>query len=91
MTLLANLVQELSGKRPLIGIVLGHGRPSFSASALGGLHGHGQPDMDGVPKKRQSDGITEKFGNWLERLREHSGVEGGVFAMHTEDDEWSPI
>ena len=101
VTLLANLVKELAGKRPLIGIgfsagayclteLLGHGRPSFSAIALGGLHGHGQPDMDGVPKKRRSEGICEKFGNWLERLRKHSGVEGGIFAMHTEDDEWSP-
>ena len=69
-TLLANLIKELAGKRPLIGIgfsagayclteLLGHGRPSCSAIALGGLHGHGQPNMNGVPKKKRSEDVSE--------------------------------
>ena len=63
-TLLANLIKELAGKRPLIGIgfsagayclteLLGHGQPSCSAIALGGLHGHGQPNMNGVPRRNE--------------------------------------
>jgi len=57
--------------------------------AFGGLHGHGQADLDGIPKARH-EGVLDKYEAWLERLGGHSGVDGGIFAMHSEDDGWSP-
>jgi hypothetical protein len=56
----------------------------FSGVGLGGVHGHGQSDRDGLPKKRR-EGVTERFAAFLERLRQHEGV-NWIEATHTEID-----
>ncbi|CAK0878941.1 unnamed protein product [Prorocentrum cordatum] len=69
--------------------LLARGSLHMDAVALGGLHGHGQPDVEDVPKKRKA-GTVEKFQAYLNRLGGHSGVPGGILAMHAEDDGWCP-
>lgn len=97
---LANMVEDRAESRKILGLgfsagayclteLLAIGRPRFSAMAFGGLHGHGQPDLDGIPKARH-EGVKEKYQDWITRIRDHQGVEGGIFAMHAEDDGWSP-
>ena len=98
--LLADLVEAVAEGHPVVSIgfsagayclteLLALGRPHFAAMALGGLHGHGQPDLDEIPKKRR-EGVIEKFEQWLARVSNHPGVAGGILAMHAEDDPWSP-
>jgi len=100
VSLLADLVAGLAGDRPVVAIgfsagayclteLLALGRPRLEAVAVGGLHGHGQPDLTDIPKKRQPGAIA-KFKAYLKRLGGHPGVPGGTFAVHAEDDSWSP-
>ena len=60
--LLAELIEDIGGTHPVLCIgfsagayclteLLALGRPQFGAVAFGGLHGHGQPDLDEIPKK----------------------------------------
>lgn len=101
LLLIADLVKRLAGPRPILALgfsagayclteLLALGRLQIKAAAFGGLHAHGQSDLEGIPKKRQY-GVLEKFEEYLQRLRQHPGVPGGIFAVHGKDDGWSPM
>mmetsp|Transcript_117873 Transcript_117873/g.229181 ORF Transcript_117873/g.229181 Transcript_117873/m.229181 type:complete len:732 (+) Transcript_117873:72-2267(+) len=87
-------------RRPVIGLgfsagayclteVLALGRPCFTVCALGGLHGHGQNDVEELPERRRP-GVVEKYHAYLERISNHPGVPGGIIVTHAEADQWSP-
>jgi len=98
---LASLDEPGKGtRRPVIGLgfsagayclteVLAVGRPRFTVCALGGLHGHGQTDVEELPQRRRP-GVAEKYQAYLERISSHPGVPGGIIATHAEADQWSP-
>jgi hypothetical protein len=56
----------------------------FSGVGLGGVHGHGQSDLDALPRKRR-EGVTERFAAFLERLHQHEGF-NWIEATHAESD-----
>eukprot|EP00930_Biecheleria_cincta_P031892 TRINITY_DN22119_c0_g1_i1.p1 TRINITY_DN22119_c0_g1~~TRINITY_DN22119_c0_g1_i1.p1 ORF type:complete len:372 (-),score=39.26 TRINITY_DN22119_c0_g1_i1:177-1292(-) len=58
--------------------------------ALGGLHGHGQPEVDDVPNSWRRRQAVEKFDAYLERVRRHPGVPGGLFLFHHPEDNVCP-
>jgi len=53
--------------------LLAKGRLQLSGFAIGGTHGHGQSDLEGVPPKR-AEGVVEKFQAFQGRLGEHQGA-----------------
>ncbi|CAK0790517.1 unnamed protein product, partial [Prorocentrum cordatum] len=59
----------------------------FVESFADGPHGHGQPNLAGVPAYTDPVG---KFQDYLDRLEEHPGVPGGIWAVHAEDDDQCP-
>eukprot|EP00930_Biecheleria_cincta_P003316 TRINITY_DN104244_c0_g1_i1.p1 TRINITY_DN104244_c0_g1~~TRINITY_DN104244_c0_g1_i1.p1 ORF type:complete len:333 (-),score=30.66 TRINITY_DN104244_c0_g1_i1:41-1003(-) len=68
--------------------ILARSEPFLWSVALGGLHGHGQPDLDGINGKwqRWGDTVIHKFDAYVKRLRQHPGVPGGIFWLHHPDD-----
>mmetsp|Transcript_108364 Transcript_108364/g.305567 ORF Transcript_108364/g.305567 Transcript_108364/m.305567 type:complete len:394 (+) Transcript_108364:134-1315(+) len=64
--------------------------PFIWCLALGGLHGHGQPQTEGVSGYWRQQQAVQKFGAYLERLRRHPGVPGGLFCFHHPEDNVCP-
>ncbi|CAK0851171.1 unnamed protein product, partial [Prorocentrum cordatum] len=96
--LLADFVESFADGGPVVALgisagahciteLLAHGRPRMEAAALGGLHGHGQPYLAGVPARTDPVG---KFQDYLDRLEEHPGAPGGIWAVRAEDDDQCP-
>lgn len=64
----------------------------FRSLVVGGIHGLGQPDdknLDGRRLKKQVE-ITAKWNAYLERLSQHCGLPGGIFAAHHPSDSICP-
>merc|ERR1712083_256122 len=59
--------------------------------ALGGLHGHGQPDTDGIKEARRQTRAVDCFESYLRRVRRHVGVPGGIFCFHHPEDKMCPL
>ena len=61
---------------------------------VGGLHGHGQPDLQGVAgRRRLSNGSTiiDKWNAYIIRLRGHPGVPGHFVCVHHPNAEICPM
>jgi len=74
--------------------LLAHGGVNLRCVVLGGVHGHGQPDLQGVQGKRlkrDGDTVIRKWEAYMKRLRSHSGASGGIAAVHHPDDRMSPF
>lgn len=56
----------------------------FAGVGFGGVHGHGQSDLDGLPQRRQ-EGVLEKFESFLGRLVCHKGAPW-IEATHSQSD-----
>ena len=72
--------------------LLACGVPAF-AVWLGGLHGHGQPDLSnisGTQRRERGEQIGLKFRLYLDRARAHKGALGGIFGFHHPADRLSP-
>lgn len=67
--------------------LLASGCLGFSGVGLGGVHGHGQPDLSDIPAKR-ARGVVEKFAAFLERLAQHGGAPW-IEATHAPGDQQS--
>lgn len=68
-------------------------KPFIFRLALGGLHGHGQPDLDGLTgwrKSKYADICLDKFQDYLDRLSRHPGVPGGMTCFYHPDDAECP-
>lgn len=57
-------------------------------AVLGGVHGHGQPDMKNIVGKRKAkeEEILEKWDAYIERVRHHGGATGGILGAHNQGD-----
>ena len=57
----------------------------FFRVAIGGVHGHGQPDMEGVEGKRKNraEAIVQK---WCARLNGRCGARGGIYVCYNRED-----
>lgn len=67
--------------------------PLFRSLVLGGLHGHGQPDLDGVQGSKRlqcGDAIVAKWEAYIHRIREHPGVPGNLICVHHKQDQKCP-
>ncbi|CAK9075588.1 unnamed protein product [Durusdinium trenchii] len=60
----------------------------ISRLAVGGLHGHGQPNVKHIPQKR-SAGVVEKFEKFLQRVEGHAGAEH-IEVVHGKTDKQCP-
>lgn len=70
--------------------VFAHTTVKLSGVGLAGVHGHGQPDLDGLHMKRACLCPTDKFACFLGRLEGHSGA-GWIEATHAERDPYARI
>lgn len=75
--------------------ILAHSAPQpfIWCLALAGLHGHGQPDLKGLErhcKRECAHEVMDKFEAYLERLRRHPGVPGGMSCLHHPEDNVCP-
>lgn len=72
--------------------ILAHGEVPLKSVLIGGVHGHSQPDMDGICGKRAKwpDCIRAKWVAYTDRLRRHGGVPGGIIGVHDQGDQMSP-
>lgn len=68
------------------------GMVSLRSVVLGGIHGHGQPDLEGVDGKRVNRGnsIIGKWRSYIDRMSSHSGAVGGIFGAHHRGDTVCP-
>jgi len=59
---------------------------------LGGVHGHGQPDLEGLDDRHRAKLplIRTNWQAYLARLSRHSGVPGGIFGVHCRMDNVCP-
>ena len=74
--------------------ILASGRVRIHSLIVGGVHGHGQPDLEGIQGAKrllQSAAIYEKWKKYLERLGCHQGVHGHIGFCHHPKDTLSPI
>lgn len=67
--------------------IIGHGCIPLTGVGLGGVHGHGQRDVEGLADIRKA-GTIEKFHAYLERLGNHGGVPW-IEATHAPEDKES--
>jgi len=67
-----------------------HREPLLWCLALGGLHGHGQPEADDIQGHWRQEKAMWNFDAYLERLRWHPGVPGGFFCFHHPEDSVCP-
>ena len=61
---------------------------------VGGVHGHGQPDLEGVQGKKRLKGgeaIMAKWNAYLSRLKSHGGVAHEIGFFHSRTDTLCPI
>ena len=62
---------------------------SFDCVVLGGVHGHGQPDLEGKSRIANQSDIREKWKNYMRRLKSHGGARGGIYVVHHREDQYS--
>lgn len=70
--------------------VFAHASIPVCGVGFAGLHGHGQPDLNGLPAKRARANPVAKFDRFLERMYFHPGA-AWIEASHAERDSWSRI
>mmetsp|Transcript_18380 Transcript_18380/g.55919 ORF Transcript_18380/g.55919 Transcript_18380/m.55919 type:complete len:531 (-) Transcript_18380:216-1808(-) len=72
--------------------LLAHASSPLSTVLLGGVHGHGQPDLEGVVGKRAKwgDQILAKWQAYVGRLRMHAGACKGIIGVHDRGDQICP-
>lgn len=68
------------------------GEVKLRSVALGGLHGHGQPEEKDLDKKRLNsfDTIRAKWKDYTYRIGKHSGAPGGIYGVHHLEDKMCP-
>ena len=74
--------------------LLALGQVDIHGLVVGGVHGHGQPDLDdiaGARRLKYADSIIDKWHAYLSRLRIHGGVRRMARFVHREGDSLSKI
>eukprot|EP00929_Paragymnodinium_shiwhaense_P104468 TRINITY_DN68901_c0_g1_i1.p1 TRINITY_DN68901_c0_g1~~TRINITY_DN68901_c0_g1_i1.p1 ORF type:complete len:707 (-),score=182.65 TRINITY_DN68901_c0_g1_i1:38-2062(-) len=65
---------------------------TIQRAAMGGVHGHGQPDLEDIQGKHRrdefGDEIKQKWANYTLRLDNHAGVPGGIYMAHHPKDQY---
>ena len=72
--------------------IIASGTCELHCVGLAALHGHGQPDLDGLDEecRKRSDMITDKWSAYINRIRNHCTTPKILIGVHTEEDTYCP-
>ena len=72
--------------------IIASGTCELHCVGLAALHGHGQPDLDGLDEEctRSSDKIIANWSAYIDRIRNHITTPNILIGVHTEEDTYCP-